>query len=784
MPLRNGCSEEDISANIATLINEGKPRDQAVAIAYSMCDKAVPTTGIITRLNTGTIKSFTDMGYEGYLVRFGKPTDRDLDREWFSPQTYFMLQAGYPVKGAPVNYQHGMENRFGNIGIGLFDFVDEDEIGLFVRAQLHNQAQYEAMLRELGRVKGINLTDTQIRQKAEIACKAVKGLVTGVSLRQSMGADIAAFRINEETGHIDQCGIVHGALTPTPADDKNPLVRFKSALEYVYDFTDSRRTFSFPPVDPADVTASGLDELTPVDGIIPNGEGNPKSAEPTNPQSNSQVQSTEDVPMKTQHKETRLTKMTEDESGLLRSELHAALDSVLDKIGMATDNKEDMVDEMAQNLDKQDVQGEGVIEEAAAAIADELGQALDAEMPITEEVVQEVVADNLEQILPEEVKAYMKQLAERKSRRKNYVDHLFTDVQNQPTQSKKSQVGGMTQKVYGGLIGQAEPPSIGSFVKSAYNRNFKAQNPYIGPLGGYLLGQELSTTMLDPLRAEVVMFDMGVKSTTVNNIGIYTVPKMTTAPSAYRPGINQAITASDAHFDTITAFLRPIAAEAVIPRQLLYTAAIADLDKRIQEQLIKSIRLQIDKEILIGVGTVNSDTGAEIKGILRVLESDSTLSSTNVVTLATNGRVPNYVDMVNAETQISTGNVTLMDGTSGWVMHPRTRGSLRSLTTTTSEPLLAENWSQKPYQDVIGYRVKTTTQVPINITTGGNTDTSYVFFGEYSFAEYVMANDIEVIVDEMSLANQLQVRITAYTFSDFIVHYPEAFYVMKGVRAS
>jgi hypothetical protein len=47
-----------------------------------------------------------------------------------------------------------------------------------------------------------------------------------------------------------------------------------------------------------------------------------------------------------------------------------------------------------------------------------------------------------------------------------------------------------------------------------------------------------------------------------------------------------------------------------------------------------------------------------------------------------------------------------------------------------------------------------------------------------------MGNDVEVIVDEVTLADKLQVRLIFFTYSDFIVHYPEAFYVMKGVRGS
>jgi hypothetical protein len=54
--------------------------------------------------------------FAGHLVRFGKPEDRDFDGEWFSKRTWFMQTAGYPIKGKPVNFQHGSE--LGAIGIG------------------------------------------------------------------------------------------------------------------------------------------------------------------------------------------------------------------------------------------------------------------------------------------------------------------------------------------------------------------------------------------------------------------------------------------------------------------------------------------------------------------------------------------------------------------------------------------------------------------------------------------------------------------------------------------
>lgn len=355
-------------------------------------------------------------------------------------------------------------------------------------------------------------------------------------------------------------------------------------------------------------------------------------------------------------------------------------------------------------------------------------------------------------------------------------------------ESKRSRAGhygtGNNPAKAPGQTGRAQMPGLASFIKSAATHNFsgynKAQNPYIGDSGGYLLGQELRNEILPPLRANVVAFDAGVQQTNVaQGTGTITLPKMTTAPTAYRPGINTSISDSDASFDTVTAFLRPIAAKTTIPFQLLEQSPLA-VEQRIREEMIRSIALQIDIEILNGTGTVVTGTGAQIRGVKTVLEGSTALTASNIATLATNGRKPIFSDASAAETQLAIGNIPDTEP-KAWIMHARSRGRFRDLTATTGEPLFRENFGGEAFARLLGYPVHVGNQIPVNITTGTSSVTSEIYFGAWRYLEYVMTDALEVIVDRVTIADQLQARIIAFTYSDILIHYPEAFYVMKGV---
>ncbi len=203
--------------------------------------------GYILAKNTGgVVKRTSEKKFEMHAIRWHDPNRKDLDGEWFSQKTFLMKSAGYPIINAPVNYQHGMTKGFGSLGIGILTFADEDEIGEFVAGELKTREEYIAMLHELGRATDQKMTDKEVIARADLAVKAVDALIAETELQGSGGFDPATWVVDPETKHIDQAGMIHLAFTPTPADDMNPVVRFKSAWERVISPPPSTTTYSIP----------------------------------------------------------------------------------------------------------------------------------------------------------------------------------------------------------------------------------------------------------------------------------------------------------------------------------------------------------------------------------------------------------------------------------------------------------------------------------------------------------------------------------------------------------
>jgi HK97 family phage major capsid protein len=103
------------------------------------------------------------------------------------------------------------------------------------------------------------------------------------------------------------------------------------------------------------------------------------------------------------------------------------------------------------------------------------------------------------------------------------------------------------------------------------------------------------------------------------------------------------------------------------------------------------------------------------------------------------------------------------------------------MTNAIGEPLFREAWGDgvnKP--TLLGYEYKTSNQISTSVTTGSNANTSYIFYGDWSYMIVGLTTTVELVLDQTYAASLLQ-GLLAYVYVDIQVDYPQAFQVLSGV---
>lgn len=125
----------------------------------------------------------------GYLLVWGTPHQRDLQGEYFTPETDLALD-WYAVR--PVLYQHGQDDALKTAVVGQIIDLRADEVGIWAEAQLHLRHHY---------------------------VQAVQHLIEQGALAWSSGS-LPHLVEREADGRIKRWPLVEGSLTPTPAEPR------------------------------------------------------------------------------------------------------------------------------------------------------------------------------------------------------------------------------------------------------------------------------------------------------------------------------------------------------------------------------------------------------------------------------------------------------------------------------------------------------------------------------------------------------------------------------------
>lgn len=300
--------------------------------------------------------------------------------------------------------------------------------------------------------------------------------------------------------------------------------------------------------------------------------------------------------------------------------------------------------------------------------------------------------------------------------------------------------------------------------KMADESRRKSNNAQTGEAGGFLIPDEVTSEIIELAMAKTPVMEMG-PSVIRGLRGELPIPKTTGRPQMFWVGEEEAPTETTTKFGEIILRPKTAAAFTKVSRRLLFQTANT-AERIVRDEIMKAFRLGLDLAFLDGLGSEK-----EPKGILNF----DNLTSTVPVDAANDGnrfRIDKASEMaMNIDVQ------NMLRGNLGYIMRPEVlsfmlRERVRQFTgqdDAKAQPIDASNvlMSQAQLESIIGYKIRTTTLLPLS-TIGSNTSASSVIFGDWSQLVIGMWEGFEIKASDVAGNNtgsaftQRQVWITAF----------------------
>ncbi|MGR3311207.1 MAG: phage major capsid protein [Candidatus Brocadiales bacterium] len=283
--------------------------------------------------------------------------------------------------------------------------------------------------------------------------------------------------------------------------------------------------------------------------------------------------------------------------------------------------------------------------------------------------------------------------------------------------------------------------------------------------GGYLVPEEYLGDVKDRITARTIVRRAGatiypMATDTLN------VPKITGGATAYWVGENTQITAGDETFGQLQLVAKLLAAMVKVSNQLLSDTS-PSAEAAIRRDIAKVISLAEDNAFIAGTGSGNQPTG--------IINT----TGVNELSLGANGATPTFDDVYDALYQVENNNGLA----SSWVMHPRTKNTLKKIKDSQGNYIYNVAPSVKEPDTLVGLPVYLATQIPTNLTVGTSTDCSYIIVGQFDEAIIGERTGLEFSTDQSGTAFEYyQTWIRAISRLDFGLRTPEVFCKVTGVR--
>jgi HK97 family phage major capsid protein len=262
--------------------------------------------------------------------------------------------------------------------------------------------------------------------------------------------------------------------------------------------------------------------------------------------------------------------------------------------------------------------------------------------------------------------------------------------------------------------------------------------------GGNLVADELlAGSFIDLLRNRLAVAQAGV--TMLSGLqGNISIPRQTSAATAYWVGENASPTESQQAIDQVNMTPKTVGAFVDYSRRLLLQSSI-DVEGMVRNDLARVIALELDRAAIYGTGSTNQPLG---------LVNTSGIGSETITGVGT------FAEYIAMETDVAAANADA--GSLRYIINSTSRGGLKSVaksSTAVAAGFVYEN------DEINGYPVIVSNQL-------ANND---ALFGDFSMMIMGMWSGLDLTVDPYAGATAGTVRIIALQDVDVAVKQPGAF---------
>lgn len=321
----------------------------------------------------------------------------------------------------------------------------------------------------------------------------------------------------------------------------------------------------------------------------------------------------------------------------------------------------------------------------------------------------------------------------------------------------------------------------------------------IGGSGGFIVPPDYINEIIEILRPMSVVRSSNPRTMPMPR-GTMTLPAQTGAATASYSGEVQKITASQQTLGQIIASYKKLTALVPVSNDLMRYADPA-ADAFVRDDLVKVMALREDLAFMLGDGTQNTPRGFLSFANEYAVQSGGsagTFLSTGNSTYASGG---NFItssesfslatvatELGGAVNRLDTANVP--DNRRVWFMHPRSYNYLFNVQNSLGLYVYREELQAGT---LLGYPVKRSTQIPVNIydTNGAQTTCSFVMLVEMTDAMILDSMTLELFISregsyvdssgaQVNLVPQDQTLIRAIAEHDFQMRHPASVAVIQG----